>query len=308
MKNFNYYFFRSLWNFGALLPFKVLYLLSDIVYLLVYYIARYRRKVVRKNLVNSFPERTIKEIVQIEKKFYAWFCDFIVEILKVRSISNKQMCSRMTFDGLDEIYQHMEENGQTLCFAYLGHYCNWEWITSLPLWTKDKFHCAQIYHPLENETMNRLMLENRGKFGSESIAMNDTLRRIVRLQKEGKKTLIGFISDQTPHWNSIHLWMDFLNQETPVFTGAERIAKQMNVCSCYIDIECKKRGYYNAHFKLIKVDSDVSKSEYPITETYMRLMEESIKKSSPYWLWSHNRWKRKRVLADKKVRDSINNK
>lgn len=308
MKNFNYNLIRLLWNFGALLPFKVLYLLSDIICFIIYYVVRYRRKVVRKNLVNSFPEKTIKEIVLIEKEFYAWFCDLIVEVIKMRSISDKQMCKRMTFDGLDEIYQHMEKNGQTLCFAYLGHYCNWEWITSLPLWTKGKLHCAQIYHPLENETMDRFFLENRGKFGSESIAMNDTLRRIVSLRKEGKKTIIGFIADQTPHWNSIHLWMDFLNQETPVFTGAERIAKQMNACLCYIDIERKKRGYYNAHLKLMKIDSDVSTNEYPITETYMHLMEKSIKNNPPYWLWSHNRWKRKKSLADKKVRDAINNK
>ena len=307
MQNLNYRIISALWSFGAMLPFKVLYFLSDVIYLLVYYVARYRRKVVRKNLVNSFPEKTIKEIVLIEKEFYAWFCDLFVETIKLRSISNKQMSRRMTFDGLDEVYRHMEENGQTLCFAYLGHYCNWEWVTSLPLWTKDKLHCAQIYHPLENETMDRLFIENRGKFGSESIAMSDTLRRIVSLRKEGKKTIIGFIADQTPHWNSIHLWIDFLNQETPVFTGAERIAKQTNACLCYIDIERKKRGYYNAHFKLMKIDSDVSTSEYPITETYMRLMEESIKKSSPYWLWSHNRWKRKRFLADRKVRDAFNN-
>lgn len=292
-KNMIYHLIRSLWKLMSLLPMWILYFISDLVYFPLYYVVRYRRKVVRKNLVKSFPEKAEKEIVKIEKGFYSWFCDYVVETIKIRSMNEKEMRERMTFDGLEEIYAQMEAKGQTLCFAYLGHYCNWEWVASLPLWTGDKLHCAQIYHPLENETMNKLFLEQRSRFGAENIAMNDTLRRMITLKKEGQKTIIGFIADQTPHWNSIHLWMDFFNQETPVFTGTERIAKQLDACLCYIDIQRTRRGYYKAHFKLMDLTGKTT-SEYPITETYMRLLEETIKQAPSYWLWSHNRWKRSR--------------
>ena len=240
---------------------------------------------------------TEKEIIKIEKGFYAWFCDYVVETIKVRSFSEEEMQRRMTFEGLEAIYDDMEKNGQTFCFAYLGHYCNWEWVASLPLWTGDKLKCAQIYHPLENEAFNKMFVDVRGRFGAENITMAETLRRIIQLKREKTKTIIGFIADQTPVWHSIHLWMDFLNQETPVFTGTERIAKQVNACIYYIDLFRPRRGYYHAVFKPVKWDEE-SEKEFPITEAYMHLLEETIGRTPAYWLWSHNRWKRTRAVAE----------
>ncbi len=292
-----YYLVNSFWWLFALLPLKLLYVLSDCIYYLLYYCIRYRRKVVRKNLVNSFPQMTEKEIIKIEKGFYAWFCDYVVETIKVRSFSEEEMQRRMTFEGLEAIYDDMEKNDQTFCFAYLGHYCNWEWVASLPLWTGDKLKCAQIYHPLENEAFNKMFVDVRGRFGAENITMAETLRRIIQLKREKTKTIIGFIADQTPVWNSIHLWMDFLNQETPVFTGTERIAKQVNACIYYIDLFRPRRGYYHAVFKPVKWDEE-SEKEFPITEAYMHLLEETIGRTPAYWLWSHNRWKRTRAVAE----------
>ena len=248
-----YYLVNGFWWLFSLLPLKLLYVLSDCIYYLLYYCIRYRRKVVRKNLVNSFPQKTEKEIIKIEKGFYAWFCDYVVETIKVRSFSEEEMQRRMTFEGLEAIYDDMEKNGQTFCFAYLGHYCNWEWVASLPLWTGDKLKCAQIYHPLENEAFNKMFVDVRGRFGAENITMAETLRRIIQLKREKTKTIIGFIADQTPVWHSIHLWMDFLNQETPVFTGTERIAKQVNACilkeitlpeNTLVMMVCRKGEYF----------------------------------------------------------------
>ena len=217
-------------------------------------------------------------------------------------MSAEELQKRMVFEGLETVYADMEKNNQTFCFAYLGHYCNWEWVSTLPLWTKDKLGCAQIYHPLENEAFNTLFVNLRGRFGSESISMSETLRRIIQLKNEKKKTLIGFLADQTPMWNSIHLWMDFLSQETPVFTGTERIAKQVNAYVCYIDITRPRRGYYHGLFKPVKVDAQTPvTSEYPITEVYMHLLEETINRAPAYWLWSHNRWKRKREVAERRM-------
>lgn len=297
-----YYLVNGCWYLLSWLPLCVLYLFSDCIYYLLYYCIRYRRKVVRKNLVNSFPEKSLKEIIDIEKGFYAWFCDYVVETIKLRTMSAEELQKRMVFEGLETVYADMEKNDQTFCFAYLGHYCNWEWVSTLPLWTKDKLGCAQIYHPLENEAFNTLFVNLRGRFGSESISMSETLRRIIQLKNEKKKTLIGFLADQTPMWNSIHLWMDFLSQETPVFTGTERIAKQVNAYVCYIDITRPRRGYYHGLFKPVKVDAQTPvTSEYPITEVYMHLLEETINRAPAYWLWSHNRWKRKREVAERRM-------
>ena len=295
-----YYLVTGFWSLLSWLPLGVLYFISDCIYYLLYYCIRYRRKVVRKNLINSFPKKSLKEIIDIEKGFYAWFCDYVVETFKVRNFSEEEMSRRMTFEGLDEVYEDMEKNGQTFCFAYLGHYCNWEWVASLPLWTKDKLKCAQIYHPLENEAFNKAFLNVRARFGSENISMAETLRRIIQLKREGTKTIIGFIADQTPVWNSIHLWMDFMSQETPVFTGTERIAKQVNACIYYIDISRPKRGYYQAVFKPVKWREEAEK-EYTITEVYMRMLEETIVREPSYWLWSHNRWKRTRALLEQRL-------
>lgn len=217
-------------------------------------------------------------------------------------MSQEELQKRMVFEGLDPIFEEMEKNNQTFCFAYLGHYCNWEWVSTLPLWTKDKLKCAQIYHPLENKAFNTLFVNLRGRFGSENIAMSETLRRIIQLKNEKQKTIIGFIADQTPMWNSIHLWLDFLNQETPVFTGTERIAKQVNACVYYIDITRPRRGYYRAIFKSIVDETKMPvASEFPITEIYMHLLEETINRAPAYWLWSHNRWKRKRDAAERRM-------
>ncbi|MBQ8360987.1 MAG: lysophospholipid acyltransferase family protein [Bacteroidaceae bacterium] len=300
--NITYHLVGTLWHLLSLLPLRILYILSDIIYYPLFYCVRYRRKVVHKNLVNSFPEKTGKEILEIEKGFYSWFCDYVVETIKVRTMSSEEMHRRMTFDGLDAIYEEMERGGHTLCFAYLGHYCNWEWVASLPLWTREKLHCAQIYHPLESKVFDKLFLEQRSRYGAENISMNQTLRRIVTMQRKGEKSIIGFISDQTPHWNNIHLWMDFLHQDTPVFTGTERLAQQTNGCLYYIDITRPKRGYYRATFRPMQVDKDAT-SEYPITETYMHMLEQSIKEAPAYWLWSHNRWKRKHEVYERKMEE-----
>ena len=142
-----------------------------------------------------------------------------------------------------------------------------------------------------------MFVDVRGRFGAENITMAETLRRIIQLKREKTKTIIGFIADQTPVWHSIHLWMDFLNQETPTFTGTERIAKQVNACIYYIDLFRPRRGYYHAVFKPVKWDEE-SEKEFPITEAYMHLLEETIGRTPAYWLWSHNRWKRTRAVAE----------
>ena len=158
----------------SLLPFWVHYIFADILYLLIYYVDRYRVKVVRKNLKSAFPEKSEEELRRIEKDFYQWFCDYIVETIKLMTINRKEMKRRMAFknpEALDEAVA----SGQSVAL-YLGHLCNWEWVSSVPLWVKPDTWCGQIYHPLENKDFDRLFLKIRERMDAHCIAMQDTLR------------------------------------------------------------------------------------------------------------------------------------
>ena len=287
-----YYIIGGIWWLLSLLPLKILYLFSDMLYVLVHHVIGYRKKIVRKNLTNSFPEKSLDEIKQIEKGFYHFFCDYIVETIKQFSISKEEMKRRMVISGVDEMKDRMEKENKTFCFIYLGHFCNWEWIASLPYWVPNDILCAQIYHPLYNKAFDKLFLRIRNKFGGECIPMKETLRRIIELRRAKQKTIIGFISDQAPKWNSIHHFVDFLNQETPVFIGTEKIAKQVDALVYYGDVRRVKRGFYTCEFKPMTEKPVKEIPDWELTDAYAHLLEEMISRHPNFWLWSHNRWKR----------------
>ena len=223
---FLYYLLMTVCYPISLLPFWVHYLFADVLYLLIYYVGRYRVKVVRKNLRSAFPEKSEKELRHIEKDFYQWFCDYIVESMKLLTVSDKNIKRRMVFKGTEQIEQCVAE-GLSIG-VYLGHYCNWEWITSLQLWVGKDIACGQIYHPLENEAFDKLFLYLRNRLGAKCIPMEESIRKIVKMRQEGKPIVIGYIADQVPHWNSIHYFTEFLHHDTPVLTGTERIVRKMN--------------------------------------------------------------------------------
>ena len=291
MKNILYYIIFALWYLLSLLPLRILYVISDMLYYPLYYCIRYRRNIVRKNLVNSFPEKKLEEIVKIEKDFYSFFCDYVVETIKLFSIKESTMRKRMVFKGTEMVNQYLAEGKS--CILYLGHYCNWEWISSVPLYYPDSVFCGQIYHPLENKVFNELFLKLRGRFRAKSVSMNETLRKIVSLRREKRRSFMGFISDQVPFWNNIHYWTNFLNQDTPVLTGTERIAKQTDAVVFYASIKRPKRGYYVCEYVKLS-DSAQKLPEYELTERYFRALEKDIMLYPQYWLWTHNRWKRTR--------------
>lgn len=276
----------------ALLPFRLLYILSDILYFFAYRVVRYRIKIVRKNMKNSFPEKSPKELLKLEKDFYHHFCDYFVETIKLLHISDEEMQKRMVFKNVDAIKKAME-NGNS-CLLYMGHYGNWEWVSSITLlFDKNDTTLAQIYRPLRNKAFDDIFLKIRSQFGSIGIPKNNTLREIIRFRNNRQKMLIGFISDQTPSRNNIHYWTHFLNQETAVFTGVERIAKQTGFIVAYLDVIKTGRGKYVAECKMI-TDNPKDEPEFSITEQYVRMVETTIIRNPAYWLWSHNRWKYKK--------------
>ena len=284
-----YYIVFGFWYLLSLLPLCLLYIISDIMYLLVYYVVRYRIKVVRKNLKASFPNKSKEERLCIERGFYHWFCDYMVETIKMFSISKKEIKRRMRFEGTEQLNADLS-SGRSVTI-YLGHYCNWEWISSVALHLVPKGLAAQLYHPLENKIFDRMFLYARGRFGGYSLSMNEAFAQLLAWKKQGQPTLTGYISDQVPFYSSMHYWPTFLNQETPTYTGAERIARILDTSVYYFDITRPRRGYYVAN--VVKMcDKTQGEPKFAITEKYYRLLEQSIIRNPEYWLWSHNRWKR----------------
>ena len=286
-----YYVTIAVWYILSLLPFWVHYLLSDFIYLILYKLVGYRKQVVRENLTISFPEKSKEELLRIERRFYHFLGDYFAESVKLMTISKQSLRRRLVFKNTEAI-EECVESGQS-CAVFLGHYCNWEWITSLPLWVTPKAQCGQIYHPIENKDFDRLFLRLRQRLGAVCIPMQDTLRKILEFRQAGQPVVIGYISDQKPHWVNIHHWVDFLHHDTPVLTGTERIARRMNHAVFYLDVRRLRRGYYEAEFKLITREPQ-QMPEFKLTDIYYQMLEASIQQAPEFWLWSHNRWSRTR--------------
>lgn len=278
----------------SLIPLRGLYVVSDCLYYPLYYVVRYRRKVVRTNLTNSFPEKDISEIISIEKKFYSMLCDYFFEAIKLASISKKQVLKRMRFEGLERVNELANE-GRSAAF-YLSHTFNWEWITSFPMHIyNENVVFGQIYHKLANKAFDRFFLFLRGRFGAISINMPDTARVMINYKREGRPTIIGFIADQAPklsmieHWH----WVNFLNQDTAVITGTERVIKKLNCVAVFCSMTSTKRGYYTCKVERI-IEETAHIPDFELTEMYYKYLEDNIRTNPSAWLWTHKRWKRTR--------------
>lgn len=270
----------------ALLPLFILYGLSDLFYVLIYYIAGYRKKVVRINLERAFPDKTEKEKKIIEKKFYRHFCDCIVETLKLLHISDKQIKRRVRVTN-PELIEQMAANGRPIVL-FLGHYGNWEWAQAISMYYKEPRINGQIYRPLRDKVMDRIMLKIRSRFDTVSIPQKRALKRIFAMRNAGEQFMIGFISDQRPNSSNMHYWTKFLGIDTPFSAGGEMIGEKINAQYVYLDVEKLKRGHYRMTFREIIPEN--TNIEYPYTREFMRMFEATIYRAPQYWLWSHNKW------------------
>ena len=292
MKTVLYYLVFAVWYLLSLLPWWILYGISDLVlYPLVRYVVRYRCRLVRESIATSFPEKGIKELEAIEREFYHWFCDYIVELIKHMSMSVDDIDRHMHFEGVEQVEREFMESDKAMCVFYLGHFNNWEWVSLLGSKFDRRHFLSQVYHPLHNKVLDRIFTRNREKCGTRNVAMKETLRVIVTQVRAGRKIMMGFIADQRP--KTIHHWMPWLNHDTPVITGAETIGQKVGAVYYYVDVRRVRRGYYRATFHRLPEEGE---GQFPITEHYMRMMEASIKADPAHWLWTHNRWKYKRTL------------
>jgi Kdo2-lipid IVA lauroyltransferase/acyltransferase len=287
MKALIYYLtFPLIWVI-SLLPFRLLYILSDFVYWMAYKVLKYRKEVVLTNLKNSFPEKTDQEIALICKKFYQFFGDLVVETIKTLTISPKTLKKHVKMDDIS-IFQKYNEQKQSVIIV-MGHFGNWE-LAGARFSQEPVHQLYVIYHPLRNKYFDNMIYYMRTRLGNRLYAMNDTLKGM--LANKENVTATAFIADQAPGPGSGH-WMTFLNQETAVLYGTEKIVKKLNYPIIYIAIKRVKRGLYHIESELL-FDKPAETKEYEITETQTRRLEQDILAQPELWLWTHKRWKHKR--------------
>ena len=301
MKEFLYNIIYGIFYLVSKLPYRALYVISDIANLVLYHIVRYRRDIVRRNITSAFPEKSLEECISIERGFYRWFCDYFVETVKLMSVSRQELLSRIEFRGIDKI-EECFDRGQT-CAGILGHYGNWELLSATGLVIKKHPEAVigLIYHPLRSQLFDRLFINMRQSMGGVCVPKKDILRYLVSFRSQNLMNLFGYIADQAPRYRNIHLWLPFLNHDTPVFTGAERIMRKMNNAVFYIDVERPERGKYIYTFKLM-TDKPGEMPEFEITKKFFVMLEQTIRREPRFYLWSHNRWKRTREEFDKEFK------
>jgi Kdo2-lipid IVA lauroyltransferase/acyltransferase len=293
MSSIVYYIFYGFnWTI-TLLPLRVLYIFSDLSYPFFYYFPGYRRKVVRTNLMNSFPEKSEKEIIAIEKKFYHHFCDLFIETFKLTHMSSEQLMRRIPFKN-PELLEKLYNEGRDVA-AVLGHYNNWEWLKCLPLYSRFKF--VSIYKPLTSKYFDKYMINNRTNLGMTVTPMQHVVREVIENRKNNVRSLYSFLTDQTPPKGDIRFWTNFLNQDTPVYLGVEKISSKYNMAVILFNVQKEKRGQYYFSAELL-FDQTAGLPEHFITETHVSRLEKIIREHPEYWIWSHRRWKHKREQQD----------
>lgn len=283
---------RGLVRILSLLPLGVLYaLMQGLVYPLLYYVVRYRRKVVKKNLSQCFPGDSTKEIKRREKAFYHYFCDMLAEVIYSYRISEQEIRERVVFHGLEDLEGPIREHGGG--FIMLGHYGCWEWLADVCNRLPEDFHPHVIYRKQKSASSDRLMHELREKRGCDLIDKNLLLRHMVQNRRKPGAHLYYMLSDQKPSKHDLGHWVTFLNQETPFITGTDTLARKFDYPVFYVDIRMPSRGHYDVYFKTIAIDSP-SMPEGEITNRFATFLEENILLNPSLWLWSHNRFKWKK--------------
>ncbi len=273
----------------SIIPLLFLYAISDLAYLVLYHIIKYRRKVVRMNLGISFPDKSVVEIIEIEKGFYKHFCDVFFEIVKILTINEGAITKRFIVKNMDMIEELYRQKKSVILYA--AHHGNWEWLSFINLFSSYKGFT--FYQEISNKYINDLMIIVRERFEAECIETRMGYRTLLEYKQKNILTLCGIIGDQCPSKKSSKHWAWFLNQNTAFLTGADRIANKLNQVVVFISSQKIKRGKYEIEFVLLE-DKPKHKESSDIIDKYAEALEDTINKSPELWLWSHRRWKLKK--------------
>ncbi|MBX2921934.1 MAG: lipid A biosynthesis acyltransferase [Chitinophagaceae bacterium] len=279
-----YYILYAFFYLVSLLPMRVLYLFSDVMFLIVYRCIGYRRKVVLGNLENAFPEKTEAEREVIAKQFFRNMIDAFIETFKLLSASPGFLQRRITANW--EMLEQLQQGGKS-CQLHLGHTFNWEWGHHV-LQMNTLYQVLVVYGPLSNKAFEKLLLKIRTRFGSRFIPASDMKNSIAGYADT--QYLLGLVADQSPGKPQQAFWLNFLNQPTAFIPGPEKAARNLNIPVLFASVYKTRRGYYHAEL--------VMASEHPallepgeLTLMYARFLEDTIRKQPENWLWSHRRWK-----------------
>ena len=270
------------------LPFWMLYLLSDFLYLVLYKVIGYRTKVVRQNLSNSFPDKSEKEIISLEGKFYSHLCDLVVESLKAFSISLEDAKLRMKDRNIEVVNQYYNQDRQVVLVG--GHYGNWE-LFAITIGATTEHKTLALYTPLKNQFINEKITKSRSKYGLEMLPIKEIKDKLNDINSDLYSIIFG--ADQSPRKSQRAYWVNFLNQETGVQFGTEKFAKEFDAVVIFTNIYKVKRGYYELQYDVITEQPNKEELGY-ISKTHTQMLEKVIQQQPEYWLWSHKRWKHKR--------------
>jgi KDO2-lipid IV(A) lauroyltransferase len=284
MRTILYYIFYSISRVFALLPLKGMFVVSDFAYFFIYYIFRYRRRTVAINLSKSFPEKSKKELKKIERQYFSHMCDLFIETIYILHAKEKNARKMCKFNNI-ELFYDFYDKGKSVIVA-TGHYSNWEILSLFALYNKHL--TIGIYKPIANKKFEKFLNSARERFGAVSIPMHETLRAALKYTQEGKLFFLGLISDQNP--SDTRYWTTFLNQDTPVFLGVEKISRKLNQPVIFCNMRKVARGRYEVDLELL-CDNPKDTKPYEITEMHVRALERLIHEAPQYWLWSHRRWK-----------------
>jgi KDO2-lipid IV(A) lauroyltransferase len=284
--------FKAFASLISRLPFRLLYLFSDLVRIFLQYVIRYRRKIIIHNLSRSFPEKTPAEIRTIINSYYRNLADIIVEVIKLQRISPEELKERFSFTGFEHL-NNAFDNKRSVILA-IGHCGNWEWMGAI-FGILSPVKGFGVVKPLADINFHKYMESLRHRFNPDgTIPFQHTYRAFIRNKRE-MVTINAIAADQTPTRSEINYWTSFLNQDTPFFMGVEKLARSLDFSVVYIDIRRTGRGRYTGDIQLITHDPQQT-AELEITEKYIRLLEDSIRRNPDNWLWSHRRWKFERSL------------
>ncbi len=270
----------------SILPFRLLYAFSDVLYLFIYKIFDYRTNTVKKNLRLVFPDKSQGEIKLIMDKFYHHLCDMIVESIKSLTISKAELKKRYQFTNLELL--HSLEKKERSIILMCAHYGSWEWIFILQTYLKHKGYA--VYKRLANKYFDRLVKRIRAKHNTYLITTKQTLSVLNDSKKKGELTINGFVSDQSPKAHKAFHWNEFMGIKVPMYTGAEMLAKKLDMAVVFFSVKRIKRGYYETTFKTI-TEHPKEYRDYEITDIFFKLVEEQILEAPQYYLWTHKRWK-----------------
>ena len=269
------------------IPFKILYIMSEVILFFVYRIFNYRIETVQKNLKNSFPKYSLRDLIKIEKKFYRNFCDILVENLLLFTISENELKKSMVLlnpEIFDTLYN--KDKGAILIGA---HYNNWEWMAlSLALYSKQDVYT--VYKPLNNKTINDIMLKARERFGANIVPMEFFAKTV--LKNKNRSTINLMLADQSPHKSKVDYYCTFLNQDTPVYLGPDKLVNAANLEFLFVEVNRLKRGYYQ--MKIVPLKDKSIEENKSMTLLHVNHLEKIINDQPENWLWSHKRWKNSR--------------